>query len=313
MTVRARRLGLLALTLVAGASLLGTSISLALEDRPFNATLNFMVSQRLAARVGAAGHPSDVWVVRGDPVKSWKEAAEELAVWRRSFPDGIPVLALGVQIGSRRPRPILTNALRVEDLLATLRVRLEKTDLVIPAESQTLWPGMQLKVVRIRQIVQTRTESTPYETLIKYSKDVGAGHSKVVTSGRRGGAVRTYRVTYVNGTEVARDLLSERITTEAIGEVIIRGTVPPGPHGYQIGQASWYDFCRRDGNYAAHLRLPFGTRATVTNLDNGKTVTVVINDRGPYGVPGRIIDLCDSAFAQIAPLGQGVANVRITW
>ncbi len=76
MTVRARRLGLLALTLVAGASLLGTSISLALEDRPFNATLNFMVSQRLAARVGAAGHPSDVWVVRGDPVKSWKEAAE---------------------------------------------------------------------------------------------------------------------------------------------------------------------------------------------------------------------------------------------
>jgi rare lipoprotein A (peptidoglycan hydrolase) len=40
---------------------------------------------------------------------------------------------------------------------------------------------------------------------------------------------------------------------------------------------------------------------------------VVINDRGPYGVPGRIIDLCDSAFAQIAPLGQGVADVRITW
>ena len=56
-----------------------------------------------------------------------------------------------------------------------------------------------------------------------------------------------------------------------------------------------------------------GTVVTVTNLDNGKTVTVVINDRGPYGVPGRIIDLCDAAFSQIAPLSQGVANVSISW
>ncbi len=313
MTVRARRLGLLALVVVVGASLLGTSISLAFEDRPFNPTLKFMVSRRLAARVGTAGHRSDVWVIRDDPVTSWNEAADELAVWKRSFPDGNPVLALAVQIGPRRPRPILTNALTIEDLLAALRVRLEKTDLIIPAESQALWPGMQLKVVRIRQIVQTRTESTPYETLIKYSKDMGAGQSKVVTSGRRGSAVRTYRVTYVNGTEVTRDLLSEQITTEAIDQVIMQGMAPPGPHGYQIGQASWYDFCRKDGNYAAHLRLPFGAKVTVTNLDNGKAVTVVINDRGPYGVPGRIIDLCDSAFAQIAPLGQGVANVELTW
>jgi rare lipoprotein A len=52
---------------------------------------------------------------------------------------------------------------------------------------------------------------------------------------------------------------------------------------------------------------------TVTNLDNGRAVTVIIDDRGPYGVPGRIIDLCSTAFAQIAPLAQGVANVEITW
>jgi len=50
----------------------------------------------------------------------------------------------------------------------------------------------------------------------------------------------------------------------------------------------------------------------VTNLANGRTVSVVINDRGPYG-PGRIIDLCSPAFSVIAPLGQGLAKVRITW
>jgi rare lipoprotein A len=50
----------------------------------------------------------------------------------------------------------------------------------------------------------------------------------------------------------------------------------------------------------------------VTNLDNGSQVTVTINDRGPYA-EGRIVDLCDGAFAQIAPLQQGVADVKITF
>jgi rare lipoprotein A len=57
--------------------------------------------------------------------------------------------------------------------------------------------------------------------------------------------------------------------------------------------------------------LPFGTVVTVTNLANGNRVQVVINDRGPFG--GRIIDLSDQAFARIAPLSQGVCQVRLTW
>jgi hypothetical protein len=312
MTVRARRVGFLAFTLIAGASLLGTSISLAFEDHRFDGTLNLRLSQALAARAHPSARRPDVWVVRGDPVDTWREATDALAVWNKLFPDGLRVLPLAVQVGPGRPRPILTNALTVDDLLAALRVRLDETDLIVPTEPN-LWRGMHLKIVRIRQIVQTRTESTPYETLIKYSKDLTPGQSRVVTSGRPGSAIRTYRVTYVNGNEVTRELLSERMSARAIDAVVLQGAAPPGPHGYQIGQASWYDFCRVDGNYAAHLTLPFGTRVKVTNLDNGKTVTVVINDRGPYGVPGRIIDLCDSAFAQIASLGQGVANVQLTW
>jgi hypothetical protein len=312
MTVRARRLGLVSLSFVAGATLLGTSISLAFEDRRFNPSLNLKVSQRLAARSTTPAARADVWVVRGDPVTSWKEAARTLDTWNRLFPDGIRVLALAVQIGPHKPRPILTNASTVQDLLAALSVRVEKTDLVIPQDS-ILARGMQLKVVRIRQISQTRTEVMPFETLIKYSKDVAPGQSRTLTAGREGQAIRTYRVTYVNGTEITRELLTDQVVAQAVDEVILQGTSPPGPHGYQIGQSSYYDFCRVKGNYAAHLTLPFGTRVKVTNLDNGKTVTVVINDRGPYGVPGRIIDLCDSAFAQIAPLSQGVANVQLTW
>ena len=50
----------------------------------------------------------------------------------------------------------------------------------------------------------------------------------------------------------------------------------------------------------------------VTNTANGKSVTVTINDRGPY-IDGRIIDLNEQAFTQIASKRTGVINVRITW
>jgi len=69
----------------------------------------------------------------------------------------------------------------------------------------------------------------------------------------------------------------------------------------------------RLNNYAmtaAHRSLPFGTRVIVTNLNNGKTVTVRINDRGPF-VKGRIIDLTRAAFAKIDKLDKGLTEVEI--
>ena len=61
---------------------------------------------------------------------------------------------------------------------------------------------------------------------------------------------------------------------------------------------------------AAHKKLPFGTIVKVTNINNGKSVVVKINDRGPF-VKGRIIDLSDSAFSSIANLNAGVIKVKI--
>ena len=61
---------------------------------------------------------------------------------------------------------------------------------------------------------------------------------------------------------------------------------------------------------AAHKTLPFGTEVKVTNLNNGKSVTVRINDRGPF-VKGRIIDLSMAAFSQIADPDRGVVKVEI--
>ena len=61
---------------------------------------------------------------------------------------------------------------------------------------------------------------------------------------------------------------------------------------------------------AAHRSLPFGSRVQVTNLGNGKSVVVRINDRGPYA-RGRIIDLSQKAAEQLDMLRDGVARVRV--
>ena len=61
---------------------------------------------------------------------------------------------------------------------------------------------------------------------------------------------------------------------------------------------------------AAHKTLPFGTKVRVTNLNNGKSVTVTINDRGPY-VAGRIIDLSKAAAHSISMQGSGVVPVKV--
>jgi len=61
---------------------------------------------------------------------------------------------------------------------------------------------------------------------------------------------------------------------------------------------------------AAHRQLPFGTMVRVTNLDNGRSTVVKINDRGPF-VEGRIIDLSRAAAEALDMLGSGVARVSL--
>jgi rare lipoprotein A len=61
---------------------------------------------------------------------------------------------------------------------------------------------------------------------------------------------------------------------------------------------------------AAHRTLPFGTRVRVTNVATGRSVTVRINDRGPF-VPGRIVDVSYSAADTLGMIGRGVAKVKL--
>ncbi len=99
-------------------------------------------------------------------------------------------------------------------------------------------------------------------------------------------------------------------------------TGPRGYGGYEAGYASWYgekfhgrstasgEIFDMNAYTAAHRSLPFGTRVRVTNEDNGRSVLVRINDRGPW-VEGRIIDLSYAAAKQLGMLEAGVVRVRL--
>ncbi|MDD8019642.1 MAG: septal ring lytic transglycosylase RlpA family protein [Acidobacteriota bacterium] len=98
-------------------------------------------------------------------------------------------------------------------------------------------------------------------------------------------------------------------------------TAPPA--GYvEVGEASWYgpgfhgrmtssqEVFDMEDLTAAHQTLPFGTVVQVTNLENSRTVTVRINDRGPF-IKGRIIDLSYAAARMLGLIGPGTARVRL--
>ncbi|WP_116654966.1 septal ring lytic transglycosylase RlpA family protein [Pelagibacterium sediminicola] len=88
------------------------------------------------------------------------------------------------------------------------------------------------------------------------------------------------------------------------------------------GTASWYggkfhgrrtasgESYNQHALTAAHRTLPFGTEVVVTNQNNGKSVVVRINDRGPF-IGGRIIDLSHKAASQIGMINSGTASVKL--
>jgi rare lipoprotein A len=99
--------------------------------------------------------------------------------------------------------------------------------------------------------------------------------------------------------------------------------VEPLPAGYvETGYASWYGdpyHGRRAANgevydknklTAAHLTMPFETWVKVTNIENQRSVTLRITDRGPF-VKGRIIDVSEEAARQLQMIAAGVALVRL--
>jgi uncharacterized protein YabE (DUF348 family) len=252
-----------------------------------------------------------VWVMEGAVAPHLMLATRSVEDWVSAGDEVGPTQAVSaVVVVKGKDHDVVTNATTVRELLSAMGIEPDRDDRVLPSPSSPLRPGATVRFDSIRYRTAEVRVPIPYTTVTEYSDDLEPGEARVVRPGADGVMIETQRVKVVNGKVVARSVVARRVVTEAIAARRIMGRANPS-HGTQVGEASWYSFAPGNGLTAAHPWLPFGTVVTVTNIANGRTVQVVINDRGPFG--GRVIDLSSEAFARIAPLGQGVCQVRLTW
>ena len=122
-----------------------------------------------------------------------------------------------------------------------------------------------------------------------------AGNAKIAS---RKGYVRFPEKQYASGEKA-------EIGLKIKGEASYYG---PGFHGKQTASGEIFD---QDDFTCAHKSLPFGTKLKVVRVDNGSSVVVRVNDRGPY-VDGRILDLSVAAVKQIGLDKVGHAEVVAT-
>ena len=230
-----------------------------------------------------------------------------------AFPD--PSLGLGSSIQIERASVVTINdwgksttyhswASTVAVLLKEQAIDLASNDKINVDKNQTPVDKMSIIITRVEEAEVQETESIPFVTATVDDPSMERGQPKLLQAGQNGVRTKTYHIRRENGLQVSKNLTKSQITTEPTSKRMAIGTHVTL---FGTGIATWYDL--RQGYGAASNVLPYGTKVRVVNTTNGKSVDVTIDD---HGIQGRaIIDLDAEAFEQIAPLGQGVASVRL--
>ena len=212
---------------------------------------------------------------------------------------------------------VLTNAGTAGELLSAMGVQPDANDHVYPSPQTPLHDRMWVRYDRVHVGRVQRLRHVPFEIYTTYTDRLAPGVVQVLRHGKPGLALQSYRVVRIDGKVLRRRMMESFLRRSPVAETRISGPAPSwagtlgdGAHT-ETGLASWYD-PPWSGLTAAHPWLPFGTHVRVTDLATGRSVVVIINDRGPFA-PGKIIDLSPEAFQILSPLGRGVLNIRLSW
>jgi uncharacterized protein YabE (DUF348 family) len=204
-----------------------------------------------------------------------------------------------------------TAALNIKDVLKEKNIILNEKDKTFPDLNEPISNNLEIKIIRVKQdtVVETASIDPPIE--IRKDKSLSFGKTKIIEPGKSGEKEQTFLITYENGNEVGKKLVSEKIISLPQQKIIIEGEkISIG--NIQIGQASWYAKGLRNPQAltAASNTFPKKTYLRVTNLEDSKQVIVKVNDTGAFGLP-RVIDLSSGAFKKLAPLSAGIISVKV--
>jgi len=195
-----------------------------------------------------------------------------------------------------RSIPARTRAQRVEDVLAEYGIEPGPDDEVTPAKDSPVSPGMSVKVVRVKVETQVNNVPLEYETDKQFTTRLPSGVSRVAREGKEGIERQTWQVTYKDGKEVSRRLISREIIEPAVNKLVVIGSslvVSRGGENIRYSRAldmlaSGYTYTGSNtaSGVAPHYgvaavdtsRIPMGTRLYVdgygyaTALDRGSAI-----------------------------------------
>lgn len=202
----------------------------------------------------------------------------------------------------------------VEDALLENKIELAELDKVKPGMKEFIYSDIEIKIIRVTQKIIPEKFEIDYQTVEKLNDQMSYGKIKSIQKGKSGEEIKTFKITYENGKEVERELISREVIKEPLEEIIEKGNkITVGR--VQVGVASWYDYrlggvvWSKNHLTAASRDFQKGTFLRVTNLANNKSVIVRVND---YVVnPKVIIDLSSAAFKSVVSLWTGKVEVKV--
>jgi resuscitation-promoting factor RpfB len=233
----------------------------------------------------------------------------------------------------------------VAEVLAEAGLSVDSDDEVQPALTSGIAHGGIITIVRVERVIETVDAEVAAGTVVIEDPSLARGVERVRDAGAAGIVRQTVQVERRDGVETSRTVLAEEAVSAPRDRVVARGTratttttaaptattaptsdatpttspppaettttttAAPPASGSDSGGATWY---RTYSGTCAHRTLPRGTIVTVTNVATGATATCRVADAGPFA-DGRIIDLAQDVFVQLAPLSTGVVQVTISW
>ncbi len=188
----------------------------------------------------------------------------------------------------------------VLQVLTDVGIKLNQNDITDPARDALAPVSGQIEVTRVNYADVEETVAVPYQTTYRIDTTIGLNEQRISQEGITGKIQKKYHVVYNDGVEVSRTLTSSETLVAVQDKIVSKGA--------EIGRAN---FGYYSGMVTSYYKGYTGHHLAVTNLDNGKQVTVTIIGSGPFN--GPLMDMGTEPFQAIGgSLGSGyLPNVAV--
>jgi rare lipoprotein A len=167
-----------------------------------------------------------------------------------------------------------------------------------------------VSAARVRNVIQLFVVVLGAASLAACAQSSVVRNSEFVSPSRQASLQHNRTASFVTNRRVAsakKHTPFARLKNATPTQIASQGVASFYTEGQQTASGEKFD---TNDLTAAHPTVPFGTRLRVTNVATGRSVTVRVNDRGPY-VPGRVVDVSHSAADALGMVGSGIAKVKL--